>query len=120
MKVLEFYDGHVQCQVHILNPGDTFQGFGGSNAALIVKETPSIIVRRRSTLEVSDHEYGIKDPTFWSWLNACLSKDVVEHECLRDGDDCESTYCGTLCAACRREHEEECSICRADFAQRGI
>jgi hypothetical protein len=48
-----------------------------------------------------------------------LANGEAEHDC-EDDDEAESTYCGTLCESCRREHEVECEVCRKDFAERGI
>lgn len=46
--------------------------------------------------------------------------ELEAHDCYEDGDEVESTYCGTMCESCRREHEKDCEMCRKDFEQRGI
>ena len=34
-----------------------------------------------------------------------------------DGEDVQSTYCGSLCNDCLREHIKECEPCNRDFAE---
>jgi len=74
---LTFAEGATEeIEVHVLNVGDRFPGFGGSRHDLIVKGGPSIVVRRyggpADTLE--DKEYGIADPEFWAWMGRLVAE----------------------------------------------
>lgn len=56
-----------EIEVHMLNPGQSFPGFGGSSRPLIASKTASLITRTK-TVGMSDYEQDIFAPTFWKWI----------------------------------------------------
>lgn len=63
--------------VFILNPGDSFQGFGGSSAGLVVRKTASLITRKRGPHGWSDTEYAINDKSAWGWLLYLIQRKLI-------------------------------------------
>lgn len=81
-KVLEFklYAGtsdESKYEVHLLNPGEWFQNFGGSRHALQAKKTASLIVRRTSPHGLTDIEYDLRDESVWEWLNWLMKQPEI-------------------------------------------
>ena len=62
--ILAYQIGGARYSVYLLNPGDMFQGFGGSRHPLMVKKTASLVIRRLQH-ELSDREYNINDTGAW-------------------------------------------------------
>ncbi len=56
--------GH-RYRIYVLQPGQYFEGFGGSRHALCVKKTPSLIVRETGHIGISDTEYGVDNLKVW-------------------------------------------------------
>ena len=54
-----------QQRVYLLNPGDYFEGFGGSRHALRVNKTASLIVRTNGYMGLQDTEYDITRMDVW-------------------------------------------------------
>ena len=80
MKVLTLRFGKETHEIHMLNVGELFEGFGGSKRGLVVgenqppkKRTASLIVRRNSVMGTEDKEMDIHDPTFWAWMARMLN-----------------------------------------------
>lgn len=78
-KVLEFTVGTnvnypVTYEVHLLNVGQTFAGFGGSSASHLVTKTASMIIRKKSAAGHEDTEYDIDHPGIWLWLSRLLDE----------------------------------------------
>lgn len=73
MKVLtlKFSDGNT-VEVHMLNPGEHFPGFGGSRHDLVVGKTASMVLRRTSRMSRTDSERDIHDPAFWTMIARML------------------------------------------------
>lgn len=74
-------------EVHLLNVGDIFEGFGGSRHQLVAghdfntgkrhkKPTASLILRRRSRMGCEDVERDIHDPQFWSWIARIINGEI--------------------------------------------
>lgn len=61
----KFQVGNETKEVYLLNPGDCFQGFGGSSAGLVVKKTASLIVREVGPGGCYDTEYDVNDKKVW-------------------------------------------------------
>jgi predicted RNA-binding Zn-ribbon protein involved in translation (DUF1610 family) len=71
-------------------------------------------------------EFGVESPDDMNWDIVPLS--VIEYEekeeaaeergqCECGSDiDVQSTYCGSFCPECLKEHVKGCDICRKDFA----
>lgn len=69
MLVLTITGTGFTTEIHMLNPGETFERFGGSSQGLTVRKTASIITRSRSTGGgVEDVERDITQPAFWKWI----------------------------------------------------
>lgn len=50
----------------------------------------------------------------------CIDEsDELCPDCEEEADDVESTFCGSMCGACREKHAKECEVCKTDFAERG-
>jgi len=70
-KVLEYTTpadaecSKVKVQVYILNPGDVFEGFGGSRHGLAVRKTASLIIRTTAVWGQRDVEYNVNDKEAW-------------------------------------------------------
>lgn len=79
MKVLTISIGNETHEIHMLNVGDVFEGFGGSRHPLEAgrdfhtgtkhrKPTASLVVRRISPMITEDKEHDINDPAVWKWI----------------------------------------------------
>jgi hypothetical protein len=79
MKVLTLKFNGETTEVHTLNVGDVFEGFGGSRHPLVAgrdwasgqkhkKPTASLVLRRESAMGTEDKERDIHDPQFWAWI----------------------------------------------------
>ena len=70
-------------EIYLLNPGSTFQGFGGSKQGLTVRKTASLIIRRycHESGSMEDSEYDIDDHGIWSSITKIINKEnfTVEH-----------------------------------------
>lgn len=69
--VLEYTVERTRVRVYLLNPGDVFEGFGGSRHGLCVRKTASLIVSE------SDHgrrdcEYNVNDKEAWASIQRGL------------------------------------------------
>jgi hypothetical protein len=71
-------------EIHMLNVGDDFHGFGGSKHSLTAgrdfytgekqkKPTASLIVRRIGFNGLEDREHDIHDPNVWRFICACIN-----------------------------------------------
>jgi hypothetical protein len=58
----------AETEIHMLNPGEHFPGFGGSRSGLVVGKTASMILREKSSWGIRDVEYDIHDQTVWEWI----------------------------------------------------
>lgn len=83
-KVLTLKFGDEAHEIHILNVGEVFEGFGGSRHPLVAgrnihtgekqkKPTASLVIRRTSPMGIEDKEREIHDPIFWAWVARMLS-----------------------------------------------
>jgi len=64
-KIGEFKKGSEVKRIYLLNPGDCFQGFGGSKSGLVAKKTASLIVRESGPYGTEDVEYDINKANVW-------------------------------------------------------
>lgn len=75
MKVLTVELPDMTYEIHMLNPHEHMEGFGGSKSGLVVGTTASLVLRQRqkSVGSVTDTEYDIYDPRVWraigKWIN---------------------------------------------------
>lgn len=84
-KVMEFVHGAasasgVTIEVYILNPGDWFEGFGGSRHGLVVQVTASLIIRtKHEAWGFKDVEYNVNDKQAWKSIAEGINLSYVEH-----------------------------------------
>lgn len=73
MKVLTltFAEGN-RLEVHMLNPGEHFPGFGGSRQSLVVGKTASLVLRKIGRTGREDSERDIHDARFWNMIGGML------------------------------------------------
>lgn len=88
-KVLTLKFGEAKSEtteIHILNVGDVFEGFGGSRHPLVAgrdfasgrkhsKPTASIVTRRHGVMGVENKEMDINSPDFWAWIGRLINKN---------------------------------------------
>lgn len=90
MHVLTVKLDDTTYEIHLLNPGDRFEGFGGSKHPLIVgrdfstgakltKQTASMVVRECNPMSSHDTEYDIYDPQVWAWIAALINDTPAEN-----------------------------------------
>lgn len=61
-------------EVHMLNPGEHFERFGGSSRGLtVVGKTASLITRTKSPGGTEDVERDVYDPKFWEWMSRMIN-----------------------------------------------
>lgn len=79
-KVMEFVHGVAHVEVYILNPGDYFEGFGGSRHGLVVRKTASLIIRtKHQDWGFRDVEYNVNDKEAWKAIAKGINRSYVEH-----------------------------------------
>jgi hypothetical protein len=86
--IKEFSFGGHEYSIYILNPGNCFQGFGGTSGGLVVRKTASLIVRDNHAGGCDDTEYDVNDKKVWARL-LTLMATVVEDtlwQCLNAGN----------------------------------
>lgn len=66
-------DPPARVEVHVLNAGEFFEGFGGSRHGLVVRETASLITRWISPFDFKDTEWDIHDPRPWKWFDELVN-----------------------------------------------
>lgn len=71
--ILEGIVGDTTMYVYILHPGDHFPRFGGSSAGLLVRGSPSLIVRVISQGCQTDTEYNTFDKSAWKMIRRFMS-----------------------------------------------
>lgn len=73
-------ESHVRIRVYLLNPGETFERFGGSRQGLTVRKTASLIVSTLQCGSSRDTEYdlrgGVNQPDVWAWLKRCVLREA--------------------------------------------
>lgn len=67
-------DKKDKVEIHMLNVGDAFPGFGGRSSGLVASKTASLVTRHRGAWGTKDHEWNIHDPRAWNWI-AALTND---------------------------------------------
>lgn len=76
MKVLTIKIGeNHSTEIHMLNPGEVFDGFGGSRHGLAVKKTASLITRVREGM-LQDTERDITDKHVWEFIAKCINGEI--------------------------------------------
>jgi hypothetical protein len=55
-------------EIHVLNPGECMEGFGGSSRGLVVGKTASLITRRTGKWGQHDIEHDIFAENIWEWI----------------------------------------------------
>lgn len=73
------FDSGSTTEVHMVNPGEPFHGFGGSSQALVPQVTASLILRRRSAEvgDTYDTEHNIHDPAVWTMLARMMGDNEI-------------------------------------------
>lgn len=66
--IATFRGEQERAEIYILNPGDCFQGFGGSRQGLVVRKTASLIVRLAGPWGWRDTEYNVNDKRQWETI----------------------------------------------------
>lgn len=78
-RIMTIKYGPNRSEVHILNPGDCFDGFGGSSRGLVVRKTASLIVREVGpSFGLNDTEYNVNDKKAWARIAKQLRTEGVE------------------------------------------
>lgn len=76
MKVLTIKIGEKHStEIHMLNPREVFEGFGGSRHGLVVKKTASLITRVREGMLI-DTERDITDRHVWEFIAKCINGEI--------------------------------------------
>ena len=65
-------DSPTRIEVHILNAGEFFPGFGGSSRGLVARGTASLVTRSVSVM-TSDTEWHVHDRKAWKWIADLVS-----------------------------------------------
>ena len=75
-KIMTLKTEHSTFEIHLLNAGEIFPGFGGSKRGLLVTETASLIVRRycHQSGSMEDSEHDIDCPKAWASIKNIMSK----------------------------------------------
>jgi hypothetical protein len=60
-------------ELYILQPGQKFEGFGGSRAGLLVKGTASLIVRDYHGGSRQDYEKNVNDADAWRAIRELIA-----------------------------------------------
>lgn len=76
MKVLTLKLEGSTLEVHMLNPGQHFEGFGGSSRGLTVGKTASIVTRLHDVSGVTDTERNLDDGFLWGFIAKCISGEI--------------------------------------------
>jgi hypothetical protein len=63
--------------VYILNPGECFPRWGGSQQSLLVEKTPSLITREEGPGGTLDKELNVNDPEGWRVIRYCINHGVL-------------------------------------------
>lgn len=69
--VLKYRAHGIDTEVYLLDPGEIFEGFGGSRHGLPIKKTASLIVRQSGPGiggMLKDTEYGINRKDIWDHI----------------------------------------------------
>lgn len=64
-------------EVHLLNPGDFFPGFGGSRAGLKVGKTASLVIRELSPWGRKDTEYEVNSDEAWGVIQKLIADSAL-------------------------------------------
>lgn len=83
--VLSYQIDKTKIRVYLLNPGEWFQGFGGSRHAKPVTKTASLIIRYNDNTGLRDHEYDLADKDAWAAIHRGIAMSLG-HEVTEDGD----------------------------------
>ena len=71
----------LKIEIYFLNPGERFEGFGGSQHPLIVGDKASIVVRRiygpHGEGGINDSEVGLDDHGTWVWIRRLISNSEL-------------------------------------------
>lgn len=70
-RIAKFEINDTKVSVYLLNPGECFEGFGGSKHALPVSKTASLIIRVNSPWDMKDTEYELRggdNNVTWDWI----------------------------------------------------
>lgn len=68
----------VVAEVYLLNPGEFFEGFGGSRHPLPIRKTASLITRSIQGGCISDTEYDITSGTPWAWIARLINDKTLK------------------------------------------
>jgi hypothetical protein len=79
-------DGRHRRRVYLLNPGDSFAGFGGSRSSLPIRKTASLIVRDTDANGQRDFETDITDKAQWEYVRRSILFSVGMSEEQVDAD----------------------------------
>jgi hypothetical protein len=63
--------------VYILNPGECFPHWGGSQQSLLVERTPSLITREEGPGGTIDQEHSVDDKERWRVIRHCILHGVL-------------------------------------------
>lgn len=75
-KVMTINTENSTTEVHLLNPGNHFPGFGGSKRGLVVGDSPSMVIRRycHESGSMEDIEDYIDSEVSWGKIKTLISK----------------------------------------------
>lgn len=66
--------GDEKTEVYLINPGESFPGFGGGRHSLLITGTASLITRSIGPNGLRDTEYNIDDPKIWTWISKLINQ----------------------------------------------
>lgn len=77
LTIKENATGKVVTEVYLLNPGESFEGFGGSRHALPIKKTASLIIRSMHGGCINDNEHDITNGGSWAWIARLINDKTL-------------------------------------------
>lgn len=81
-------DGKSRLELSLINPGECFQGFGGSSQGLVAHLTGSLITRWVSADSgFNDTEYHIHDPRPWKWVDELINWHGFKVQAAQHAED---------------------------------
>jgi hypothetical protein len=64
-------------EIHVLKPGQIFEGFGGSRHGIMIRGSPSLILREHLQGQVLDYEFDVDDLSAWRHIVTTLAGSTV-------------------------------------------
>lgn len=76
-KVITIKTAHnTETEIHMLNPKEVMEGFGGSRHGLVVGKTASLVTRTNTASSCDDVERNITDECVWEFICKCINGEI--------------------------------------------